>query len=316
MKKRKNNIQWCILRCILLLLPISLTAQATRDPGSGFALFSITFESIWSQETHPYPTGSLPSAAHWSDLVGVTHNNQVTFLAMGSPASTGVQNVAELGNSAVFFQEVQQAISEDTAHNQLDFGNLDTASGFIQGQFEANPEFPLLTMLSMIAPSPDWMIAANSIELQDENGFWKEEIVIDLFPYDAGTDSGIDYTSENQITTPAGVITSIQGMPPFSSQKMGTLIITLDGVLGIEEQEIQDKLSVFPNPSSGIITIVNRDIAIQQLSMYNTLGQVVHKTTMTNEMKTIDLTSLGTGVYFLQSISQEGKLSTQRIIIK
>ncbi|GGG32583.1 hypothetical protein GCM10011344_36900 [Dokdonia pacifica] len=292
------------------------TSIAMFAQDGGIATYTISFDSTWSQETHPHPTGNLPSVSHWSDLVGVSHNNQVTFLAMGTPASTGVQNVAELGNSTVFFQEVQQAITENTAYNELDFGDLDTASGMIQGQFETRPEFPLLTVISMIAPSPDWMIAANSIALQDENGTWKEEIVMDLFPYDAGTDSGIDYTSEDQITSPVGVITSLEGISPFSTQKMGTLTITLDGVLGVEEQEIVDGFSIFPNPSSGIISIVNRDLITQQLSIYNTLGQLMHKTTVTDELKTIDLTPLGSGVYFLQRSSQEGKLFTERIVIK
>ncbi len=292
------------------------TSIAMFAQDGGIATYTISFDSTWSQETHPHPTGNLPSVSHWSDLVGVTHNNQVTFLAMGAPASTGVQNVAELGNSTVFFQEVQQAITENTAYNELDFGDLDTASGMIQGQFEAHPEFPLLTVISMIAPSPDWMIAANSIALQDENGTWKEEIVMDLFPYDAGTDSGIDYTSEDQITSPVGVITSLEGISPFSTQKMGTLTITLDGVLGVEEQEIVDGFSIFPNPSSGIISIVNRDLITQQLSIYNPLGQLMHKTTVTDELKTIDLTPLGSGVYFLQRSSQEGKLFTERIVIQ
>ncbi|SNS00966.1 spondin domain-containing protein [Dokdonia pacifica] len=311
MKKRKITIHWSILLCIFMTTSIAMFAQ-----DGGIATYTISFDSTWSQETHPHPTGNLPSVSHWSDLVGVSHNNQVTFLAMGTPASTGVQNVAELGNSTVFFQEVQQAITENTAYNELDFGDLDTASGMIQGQFETRPEFPLLTVISMIAPSPDWMIAANSIALQDENGTWKEEIVMDLFPYDAGTDSGIDYTSEDQITSPVGVITSLEGISPFSTQKMGTLTITLDGVLGVEEQEIVDGFSIFPNPSSGIISIVNRDLITQQLSIYNTLGQLMHKTTVTDELKTIDLTPLGSGVYFLQRSSQEGKLFTERIVIK
>lgn len=292
------------------------TSIAMFAQDGGIVTYTISFDSTWSQETHPHPTGNLPSVSHWSDLVGVTHNNQVTFLAMGAPVSTGVQNVAELGNSAVFFQEVQQAITENTAYNELDFGDLDTASGIIQGQFEAHPEFPLLTVISMIAPSPDWMITANNIALQDENETWKEEIVMDLFPYDAGTDSGIDYTSEDQITSPVGVITSLEGISPFSTQKMGTLTITLDGVLDVEEQEIVDGFSIFPNPSSGIISIVNRDLVTQQFSIYNTLGQLMYKTTVTGELKTIDLTPLGSGVYFLQRSSQEGKLFTERIVIQ
>lgn len=315
MKKRKNTILWFILLYILVLIPISLTAQDTRDPGSGFALFSMTFESIWSQETHPHPSGALHPQSHWSDLVGVTHNNQVTFLAMGTPASTGVQNIAELGNSTVFFQEVQQAITEGTAHNALDFGDLDMATGVIQGQFEANPEFPFVTMLSMIAPSPDWMIAVHNIDLQDENGFWKEESSIDVFPYDAGTDSGIDYTSNDQVTNPVVVITSLQGVTPFSNQKMGTITITLLGVLGTEEQEVTNRISIVPNPSNGLITLNNRNGLHQKVTIYNTLGQVVYDTTVSASTQTIDLTHLETGMYFIQNIA-EGNQSTQKLIIK
>ncbi len=316
MKKRENRIAWYILGCIMMTTPISLIAQDDGDPGSGFASYLITFESIWSQETHPHPSGALHPQAHWSDLVGVTHNDQITFLAMGTPASTGVQNVAELGNSNVFFQEVQQAITEGTAHNALDFGALNTTSGFIDGQFEANPDFPFLTILSMIAPSPDWMIAANSIDLQDENGVWKEEISIDLFPYDAGTDSGEDYTSPNQVTSPVGVITSLQGIAPFSAEKMGTLTITLDGVLGIEEQEDTNRISIYPNPSNGFITVNSGASVDQKIMIYNTLGQLVYGATMTSDVQTIDLTHLDTGVYFIQNTSSEGIEPTQKLIIK
>jgi len=258
----------------------------------------------------------LHPQAHWSDLVGVTHNNQVSFLAMGAPSSTGVQNIAELGNSNVFFQEVQEAITEGTAHNTLDFGALNTTAGFINGEFEANPDFPFLTILSMIAPSPDWMIAANSIDLQDENGFWKEEVSIDLFPYDAGTDSGPDYTSPNQVTNPIGVISSLEGIAPFSSQKMGTLTITLLGVLGIEEQEDTNRISIYPNPSNGYITVNSGASVNQKIMIYNTLGQLIYGTTMTSDVQNIDLTHLDTGVYFIQNTSSKGIQPTLKLIIK
>lgn len=291
-----------------------LIAQDEGDTPS--AAYSITFDSNWSQETHPHPSGALHPQAHWSDLVGVTHNDQVTFLAMGELATTGVQNIAELGNSTVFFQEVEQAIGENNAYNSLDFGDLDTTLGQITGEFEANPSFPFLTLASMIAPSPDWMIAVNSIDLQEENGSWKQEIIIDLFPYDAGTDSGIDYTSDNQITSPADVITSLQGIAPFSTQKMGTLTITLDALLGIQEQEVTNRLSIFPNPSEGMITVTNNSGKVQQLMIYNTLGQLVKEATMTSDSYIIDLTQLHSGIYFVRSSTSEGLQATQKLIIK
>lgn len=313
MKKRKNRITSYILVCMMITNATLLIAQDEGETSS--AEYLITFDSNWSQETHPHPSGNLHPQAHWSDLVGVTHNDQVTFLAMGEQATTGIQNIAELGNSTVFFQEVDQAIGENNAYNALDFGDLDTTLGQITGEFEANPDFPFLTLASMIAPSPDWMIATNSINLLDENGSWKQEIIIDLFPYDAGTDSGIDYTSDNQVTSPAGVITSLQGIAPFSTQKMGTLTITLGATLGIQEQEVNNRLSIFPNPSEGVITINDNNGEIQQLTIYNTLGQLVKEVMITSDSYTIDLTHLQSGIYFVRSTTIEGLQATQKLIL-
>lgn len=42
-------------------------------------------------------------------------------------------------------------------------------------------------------PSPDWVVGVDSLNLCLKNCTWIENQIIDLFPYDAGTDSGISY---------------------------------------------------------------------------------------------------------------------------
>lgn len=44
-----------------------------------------------------------------------------------------------------------------------------------------------------VGPSPDWVVGVNGLNLCLKNCSWIENLVIDLFPYDAGTDDGISY---------------------------------------------------------------------------------------------------------------------------
>src|SRR5690606_14708414 len=87
------------------------------------ASYTITFTSTWnSVENDPINGNSivdLPGNAHWSDLVGVTHNSSITLLEMGNLASLGVKNVAEIGNNVEIMNEVQTFIGSGNANQYL-----------------------------------------------------------------------------------------------------------------------------------------------------------------------------------------------------
>jgi hypothetical protein len=85
----------------------------------------------------------------------------------------------------------------------------------------------------MIAPSPDWFVGVSGLELRPD-GEWIGKLGVDLLPYDAGTDSGLSFTSPNNNTNPAEPITSLQGTFPFEdTPPLGTFSILrlLDGDL-------------------------------------------------------------------------------------
>lgn len=62
-------------------------------------------------------------------------------------------------------------------------------------------------MVKMI-PSPDWFVGVDSLNLCEGNR-WKQEVTIDLRPYDAGTDSGFTFSSPNFPTSPPENITKV-----------------------------------------------------------------------------------------------------------
>ena len=46
---------------------------------------------------------------------------------------------------------------------------------------------PRVTLLTMVASSPDWFVGVFRLSLRDSGGNWLVSHSVDLFPYDAGT---------------------------------------------------------------------------------------------------------------------------------
>lgn len=297
-----------ILSILILLCYLPLHAQNSE------ATYTVSYVSSWSETTHPHPTGNFPAGAHYSKLVGATHNDAVIFVEMGALASQGVEDIAELGDNAAFFNEVTAAIAAGNANQIIDGDALNTSTGEILIDNVVTDEaYPLLTLLSMIAPSPDWMIASNSIELLDSNGDWKDEIVIDLYPYDAGTDSGSDYNSPNMNTDPPQPVSNHQGIPPFSNEKVGTLTVSLENViLEVENPDITD-FRMFPNPAQDIVTIAS-GIPIASIEIINVLGERVKFIQIDSKESVIDIEDLASGIYMVKVSGKEGVSSVKKLI--
>ncbi len=300
-------------RYVLLLIFISSLNIYSQTSAN----YTITFVSNWSNVTHPHPTNNFPSNAHWSKLVGATHNENIVFLEMGENASPGIEDVAELGVNTLFFEEINLAIDEENSNQIIDGGNLSTSLGtIIIGDLITSEEFPLLTLASMIAPSPDWIIAINSISLVDINGDWINEISMDLYPYDAGTDSGMDYDSSNMDSNPQEPISSLQGIPPFSTEKIGTITISLEEIILSTNDIINENtISIYPNPSKDFINVSISNSEIKNIEIFNILGKKITSYPLQNVSQTeVDVTELPSGVYLLSLIDTSNKTTLKKII--
>ena len=81
------------------------------------------------------------------------------------------------------------------------------------------------------APSPDWFIGARDIELLDSNGNFKSSLNVNIFAYDAGTDSANTFMHTNTPTNPRENIQRMDMLTdnnPFQTQALlGELTLTL-----------------------------------------------------------------------------------------
>jgi hypothetical protein len=122
--------------------------------------------------------------------------------------------MAERGQQATLLSEIAPAITSGVAHLPLSGGGIGTSPGSVSLTFPQamNRDYPLVTLVSMIAPSPDWFAGVDSLSLIT-NGNWVTNLVVTLHGYDAGTDGGPSYASPDQATVPRGVITRFTGFP-------------------------------------------------------------------------------------------------------
>ena len=120
--------------------------------------------------------------------------------------------MAERGAKSPLDLEVSSAIASGDAASILSGGSLGSTPGSVRLEFEMTRDFPLVTLVTMVAPSPDWFVGVSGLPLL-VNGQWVDSVSVDLYPYDAGTDSGVTYRSPDQETTPRQPIARLTGYP-------------------------------------------------------------------------------------------------------
>jgi uncharacterized repeat protein (TIGR01451 family) len=229
---RKNSfvtLTTVLIILTTLLTPFAALAQNNDKVDPFQATYRVTFTNLWASSTHPT---SFPGNAHWSPLVGGVHNANVTFWEPGGIASNGIEQMAETGATSTLQAEINAS-----AHALASYtgSRLPPSSGSDPvllnetaeiSSIVVNKDFPLVTFVTMIAPSPDWFAGVHGQSLLDNEGHWVANKVVTLYPYDAGTDSGSTYTSPNADITPHLPIVSLQGVSPFSTNPVGTLTFT------------------------------------------------------------------------------------------
>jgi len=169
------------------------------------ARYKVTFDATWSAGSHPV---RFPSNPHFSGLVGAVHSDQSELWSRGKLSSPGIKLMAETGSKTALLSEVDELIQRNIAFSRLSGGGIGQSPSQVSLEFEVNKDFPLVSLVSMIAPSPDWFIGVSSLNLLESDD-WVEFKEVDLRVYDAGTDSGRTFVSANSNTNPRRAITRL-----------------------------------------------------------------------------------------------------------
>ncbi len=142
----------------------------------------------------------FPSNPHFSPIVAVTHNKAYQLFPLGSKSTKGVKDVAETGNPAELLFEIQKAQSKKIILN------YNTTTAFdgdeeVSLLVKVNKKNPYISLISMIAPSPDWVVGINKLRVLKQGKSMRKKKIL-LYAIDAGTDSGRVYSSSDSPTHP------------------------------------------------------------------------------------------------------------------
>lgn len=156
--------------------------------------YRVTIENDWGVEDFPQ---GFPDDAHLSLIGGATHNMAVSFWEIGEPASPGIEDMAETGMIDIFLSdEVVPAIENGTADSQFServytAPEIDGVPGITIFELQVNREYPLVTLVTMLGPSPDWFVGVSGERLYDDTLGWLPDLSIDLPLMDGGTKTDI-----------------------------------------------------------------------------------------------------------------------------
>lgn len=206
------------------------------------AKYELTFEGLWTRNTHPkdFPTNNW--LTRFSDIIGATHSTDywytsiitehisyfnissaftIRFWKYGEMASEGLRQVAEHGATRTLESELKDNVRIVSLQcflfrTILTYFSLLLLLLIIQSEqirtiikarglaypnitsktfavFRVDPVHHLVSFVSMIDPSPDWFVGVSGLELCQQNCTWADYKIVELYPWDAGTDSGPTY---------------------------------------------------------------------------------------------------------------------------
>ena len=202
--------------------------------------YVVTFEGNWTTASTP---GGVVGGAHFTTLIGGLHDAGVSFWRSGEMASPGIEAMAETGAIGGLRAEIVASPHADAVIQQRVSGG---GTGGATFRIEVTGSHPLVTLTSMIGPSPDWFVGVSGLSLLDDERTWYAERRVDLFPYDAGTEDGTEFSLSNPDTRPRGVITGIRGTGKFSEEPMARLrfVLRLGQVTGVSVSAGEGRLAV------------------------------------------------------------------------
>lgn len=173
--------------------------QSTKPlPPSPFATYRVSIVSDWTAASHPT---TRPSGSHFSPTVIANHLVPGALFAVGTFASPGIERMAETGATTTLRNEL---LDKDVVRD-VQVGSSIFGVGQNSFVINANTFDDYVSLVTMIAPSPDWFVGVRDVELLRADG-WVDRLELDLKNYDAGTDSGTAFRSPNFDTNPAQLI--------------------------------------------------------------------------------------------------------------
>mmetsp|Transcript_10732 Transcript_10732/g.14011 ORF Transcript_10732/g.14011 Transcript_10732/m.14011 type:complete len:249 (+) Transcript_10732:145-891(+) len=197
---------------------------------NGTQSFSVSFTGNWTEDRHPI---EYPSNAHFSALIGASFGYGDEFWRKKGISTEGMKDMAEFGGTFTLTSELED---NEAYLDVATSGSGTSNTGDMALTLEVDATRDQVGFVSMIAPSPDWFIGVSAVELCDyETGQWKSNITLPMFAYDAGTDKGKLFDSDDKPNKNHKKIKKIKCGKVFCKKKKGFVPLGYTEVVRLSE---------------------------------------------------------------------------------
>jgi hypothetical protein len=175
--------------------------SAAADPQP--AEYTIVFKSRWTKASHPveYPEQGVVTGAHFSGIIGASHNASYMMFAEGAMPTAGLEKLSEEGKHTPLDEEIKAAMAAGGTGMVFESGPLKDFNDSLVTTVKVDAAHPMVSLVAMVAPSPDWFTGASNIQLM-ENGQWVASKTIELNAWDSGGDDGATYKAPDKDNNP------------------------------------------------------------------------------------------------------------------
>ena len=276
-----------------VVIPVTATDNGTSTT---YAVKFIGYESFMSKGITSVVipegvTNIVNRAFIFNNLTSVVIPNSVTGIYGAAFGSNQISSLT-LGTGLT--------IIEENAFNGNQLTSFDFPAGvsIIKKQVVANNLIEHVVIPSWITEIKEGAFAGNPMLTVTSFSMTAP----DIFTANDLTDSFAADRSNIDLYIPAGT----EGPYVTDMGALWTGFKSVSGTASIENTELNNELSIYPNPVTSQLTIDTEE-KIGSVTILNTTGRIVK--TVTNASKTVDVSNLMPGVYFVQVHTENGLVS-------
>jgi hypothetical protein len=108
---------------------------------------------------------------------------------------------------------------------------------------------------------------------------------------------------------------SVIGTGTNGCKSSATVSVTVDPCTGLAENELKNVLNIYPNPGNGTYVIsASGTIIGSRIEIYNAIGEIIQRKTLTEMSSGLNLNGSANGVYFVRVLKDDQLIGVTRII--
>jgi hypothetical protein len=176
------------------------------------AEYEVTVTGLWTADRFPleYPQAGLLTGPHFSGIIGASHNGHYDLFRSGSMPTPGLERLSEEGKHSPLDGEIKAAIAAGVAGALFESDPIKDFAKTASSKVRVTAQYPQVSAVAMIAPSPDWFAGVSDVSLM-EGGAFVAEKTVELYAYDSGGDDGVTYAASDKDNNPKKATVAASG---------------------------------------------------------------------------------------------------------